>query len=187
MKRTFTLTAIAGIAIGLAGCSMGDSQATGETTSVAAQDEASVDSPDGSVKAGEDTDVSTEPEESTDADSDRSADSDEPSGGADSERADYETAVTRRLDCTPGTEDISGTGEVVAITASCDSVTISGTGSIVLTEDVDNLTVSGDGVKVIMASVETITVSGSGNQITWESGDPQVQDSGTTNLTSPAS
>lgn len=67
----------------------------------------------------------------------------------------------------------------MTITADCDQVSVTAVGAVVLTQAVGDLEVSGTGTAVILSSVEQVTITGTGISVGWETGSPQVTDTGT--------
>ena len=89
--------------------------------------------------------------------------------------------VTRETACAGEVTEVDGTGDIVRLTGDCATVTVSGTGVVVLAERVASLEVDATGATVVVASVEKITLAGSTNVVVWESGNPKVTDTGTAN------
>jgi hypothetical protein len=74
-------------------------------------------------------------------------------------------SVNRTLICNDSVVDVSGFSNTVAITGHCANVTVSGVGNVVSTDDAD-----------------VITASGVNNRVTFHSGSPRVNNSGTSNV-----
>lgn len=107
-------------------------------------------------------------------------------GGEAPGRADLAAAVERMVSCPGGAIDIADVGSVLQLDSDCPSVTVSGSGTVVLAENVDALTVTGIGVTVYVRQLGSASVSGSGNIVTWESGSPVIDNVGTGNTLLPA-
>jgi len=96
-------------------------------------------------------------------------------------RQRFADRVTRETVCGGEVTEIDGTGDIVRLTGDCATVTVSGTGVVVLAEHVTSLEVDATGATVVVVSVEKITLAGSTNVVVWESGSPKVTDTGTAN------
>lgn len=141
------------------------------------QSEAAPASPEGATEP----DVTT-----TDPESDTDSDSDDGPKSTSSIRAEYAGQVQSSLACAGGSIEIDTAGSVVELADDCDSLTVSGTGTIVLAQNVGALSVTGTSTVVVVASAESISADGTGNVVQWESGSPAVSDSGLANEMGPA-
>lgn len=101
-------------------------------------------------------------------------------------RAAYAGLADRTLSCPEGSLQIDAVGDVIALDGDCDTIEVSGTGTVVLARDVGDLQVTGVSNVVIVATADTIDVSGTANRIVWESGTPTVADTGTASRLGPS-
>lgn len=101
-------------------------------------------------------------------------------------RAAYAGLADRTLSCPEGSLQIDAVGDVIALDGDCDTIEVSGTGTVVLARGVGDLQVTGVSNVVIVATADTIDVSGTANRIVWESGTPTVADTGTASRLGPS-
>lgn len=105
------------------------------------------------------------------------------------QRSRWTGSVSQHLVCSGDdlTLDHNLDAMIVELTGDCDDVTIVADAGIVLLPAVQELTIEGDGAIVIVASAEEITLSAAAdaNLVGWESGSPEVHNSGTLNGTTP--
>ena len=162
----------------LASCSVGVVDTGATPTEPASQSSEAANESEKTTDPPATTDL---PEESTQESSTEESSTEDADDGAAPElaRSAWEDLSTVELDCASGTEVISQTGQVVTITADCDQVSVTAVGAVVLTQAVGDLEVSGTGTAVILTSVEQVTITGTGISVGWETGSPQVTDTGT--------
>ena len=94
------------------------------------------------------------------------------------DRATLLAAAETEDNCASGKVVVDRTGVVVAVTADCEEVEITGHGSIVVGQGIGTLTVAGTGSVVLASTIDAVTITkdGNGSVVNWESGSPKVAD-----------
>lgn len=97
------------------------------------------------------------------------------------DRQTLEALATTQDNCSDGSVEISRQASIVAITANCENVTVSGSGSIVVAQNVTDLKVNAAGVVVLTKDLKSVVVSSdsAGVLVLWEEGSPSVEDAST--------
>lgn len=103
-----------------------------------------------------------------------------PSAASDDLRARY-ADVAQQTSCASGEVVVSQAGATVSITGECALVTVAASGAVVLADRIGTLEITGAANQVQAASVDTAWLGGSGNDVRWESGTPDVTDTGVAN------
>ncbi|MBB2958639.1 DUF3060 domain-containing protein [Pseudoclavibacter helvolus] len=103
--------------------------------------------------------------------------------GASETRTDLSEGVTASLTCNGGALTIDGTytAQVVEVTDDCSSLTINSNTTVVVAQNVGTLNVAGSTNNVLVASAQSVTMDGTANVVSWETGSPQVSNSGNAN------
>lgn len=180
------ILAIVGLtaALGLGACAAGiDSQGErGEPSTAVSQSSNEASSPTPTAIAtptettpdAPDADAVTESETGTDA-PDESL---EPGGAM---REEMAQGVVTELTCPEGVVDINATASVVEVVEDCGEVNVTGDISTILTQKVGTLNLDATSTVVVMTSVDYVNLSANGsiNTVTWESGNPVVNDQST--------
>ncbi|WP_145952822.1 hypothetical protein [Tessaracoccus aquimaris] len=182
------------IALSVAACSTllvgtGCSLTTADGPAEASQAPSSPAETQAATKAPTPAQPSEEPteeasDEPTDAPSDEPTDESESPApttaelSEDLDRATLLAAVETEDNCASGKVLVDRTGVVVAVTADCDEVEITGNGSIVVGQGIGKLTVAGTGSAVLATTIDAVSITkdGNGSVVNWESGSPTVAD-----------
>ncbi|MDY0830023.1 DUF3060 domain-containing protein [Microbacterium sp. BG28] len=159
MKKTLPIT-LAALAVLLTGCSVAY-----EAPGAPAADPAPSSTPAPAASASKEQ----EPNAST-----------PPSAASTDLRARY-ADVAQQTSCVSGEVVVSQAGATVSIAGECALVTVTASGAVVLAEGIGTLEITGAANQVQAASVDIARVGGSGNDLRWESGTPDVTDTGVAN------
>lgn len=159
MKNSLPIT-LAALALLLTGCSVAY-----EVPGAPAADPAPSSTPAPAASAAEEH----EPSAST-----------PPSAASDDLRARY-ADVAQQTSCASGEVVVSQAGATVSITGECALVTVAASGAVVLADRIGTLEITGAANQVQAASVDVARLGGSGNDVRWESGTPDVTDTGVAN------
>lgn len=103
-----------------------------------------------------------------------------PSAAADDLRKRY-ADVAQQTSCASGEVVVSQAGATVSITGECALVSVTASGAVVLADRIGTLEITGAANQVQAASVDAARLGGSGNEVRWESGTPEVTDTGAAN------
>lgn len=100
------------------------------------------------------------------------------------DKIDRETLLglaTSQDACPDGSVEVDRPGTIVAITADCENVDVTGSGAIVVAENVTDLKVNAAGVVVLTKGLMSVTVSAdsAGVVVLWEEGSPSIADDST--------
>lgn len=101
-------------------------------------------------------------------------------------RAEFETQVTKTVECVKDNATIGDTGMVIKLAENCDNVVVSGKGVVLLAENIGTLDVTNEGAIVFAGEIAVVNAAGEGNSVIWVSGDPRINDRGANNRLGPA-
>ena len=155
------------------------SQAPSAPTQTPAETKASTPaSPEASEASDEPTEEASEDPADEAADASESPDPTTAELSENLDRATLLAAAETEDNCASGKVVVDRIGVVVAVTADCDQVEITGHGSIVVGQGIGTLTVAGTGVAVLASTIDAVTITkdGNGSVVNWESGSPTVAD-----------
>ncbi|GAB3152207.1 hypothetical protein GCM10027058_19770 [Microbacterium neimengense] len=159
MKKTLPLT-LAALAVLLTGCSVAY-EPPGAPAAESAP--SSTPAPATSASKEQESSVSTPPSAASDDLRERYAD------------------VAQQTSCASGEVVVSQAGATVSITGECALVSVTASGAVVLADRIGALEITGAANQVQAASVDVARLGGSGNDVRWESGTPEVTDTGAAN------
>jgi hypothetical protein len=103
-----------------------------------------------------------------------------PSAVADDLRERY-ADVAQQASCASGEVVVAQAGATVSITEECALVSVPASGAVVLADRIGTLEITGAANQVQAASVDVARLGGSGNDVRWESGTPELTDTGAAN------
>ncbi|MFT0846835.1 hypothetical protein VR010_03675 [Actinomycetaceae bacterium L2_0104] len=178
--------------LGLGACAAGiDSEGErGDPTTVASSPASEVTSsvpantpsPTETIPDAPDVDAVTGSETGTDSETDIGSDTtdDALESGA-TMREELAEGVVTELTCPTGVVDINATASVVEVVEDCGEVNVTGDVSTILTQKVGTLNLDATSTVVVMTSADYVNLSANGsiNTVTWESGNPVVNDQST--------
>lgn len=100
-------------------------------------------------------------------------------------REELAAQATSTIDCGAGGEQtVDPAAGIVRVVGSCASLTVTGSGGSVVTDDVTSLHIAGSDLMVFTAALGELNISGSANAVHWASGEPAVTDTGAGNTAS---
>ncbi len=103
-----------------------------------------------------------------------------PSAASDELRERY-ADVAQQTSCASGEVVVAQAGATVSIEGECALVRVTASGAVVLADRIGTLEITGAANQIQAASVDIAQLGGSGNDVRWESGSPDVTDTGAAN------
>lgn len=91
--------------------------------------------------------------------------------------------VNKEIPCDRGPVDLTESGPAIRLVGQCGQVTISGDATSVIADEVDSLTVSGSGVVLMTKAIKNVTLTADAfaSEVYWTGGQPNVNDIGAGN------
>lgn len=91
--------------------------------------------------------------------------------------------VNKEIPCDRGPVELTESGPAIRLVGSCGQVTISGDATSVIADEVDSVTVSGSGVVLMTKAITNVTLTADAfaSEVYWTGGQPNVDDVGAGN------